>query len=83
VHSEFVSLSVRWSGKIEKGGGELISFFLEDLLLEGKSMSLLKILLLFRCVCEAIVDVLYAALQAHKIINVALHREYSLGIIYV
>jgi hypothetical protein len=28
------------------------------------------------------VDVLYAAPQAHKIVKVALHREYSLGIIF-
>jgi hypothetical protein len=47
VHSEFTTLSIRWAGKIEKpaggGGGEvLISFFLLGLLLEGKSMSLLK-----------------------------------------
>jgi hypothetical protein len=36
-------LSVRWPGKIEKRGGKvLISFFLEGLLLEGKSMSMLK-----------------------------------------
>jgi hypothetical protein len=25
----------------------------------------------------------YAALQAHKIVNVALHREYSLGIVFI
>jgi hypothetical protein len=30
-----------------------------------------------------IVDVSYAAPQAHKIINVALHQEYSLGIIFI
>jgi hypothetical protein len=29
------------------------------------------------------VDVSYAALQAHKIINVALHREYSLDIVFI
>jgi hypothetical protein len=29
------------------------------------------------------VDVSYAALQAHKIINVALHREYFPGIIFI
>jgi hypothetical protein len=29
------------------------------------------------------VDVSYAAPQAHKIVNVALHREYSLGIIFI
>jgi hypothetical protein len=58
VHSEFVTLSVRWLGKIEKRGGKvLISFFLEGLLLEGKSMSLLKFLLLFRCDFEAMFKV--------------------------
>jgi hypothetical protein len=31
----------------------------------------------------AAVDVLYAAPQAHGIVNVALHREYSLGIIFI
>jgi hypothetical protein len=34
-------------------GGGLISFFLNGLFLEGKSISLLKCLLLFRCVFEA------------------------------
>jgi hypothetical protein len=29
------------------------------------------------------VDVFYTALQAHKIINVALHREYSLGTVFI
>jgi hypothetical protein len=29
------------------------------------------------------VDVLYAALQAHEIVNVALHQEYSLCIIFI
>jgi hypothetical protein len=31
----------------------------------------------------AAVDVLYAAPQVHGIVNVALHREYSLGIIFI
>jgi hypothetical protein len=30
-----------------------------------------------------IVDVSYVAPQAHGIVNVALHREYSLGIIFI
>jgi hypothetical protein len=30
-----------------------------------------------------IVDVSYAAPQAHKIVNVALYWEYSLGIIFI
>jgi hypothetical protein len=43
VHSEFTALSVRWLGKIEKQGENvLILFFLQGSLLEGKSMSLLK-----------------------------------------
>jgi hypothetical protein len=29
------------------------------------------------------VDVLYAAPQAHIIVNIELHREYSLGIIFI
>jgi hypothetical protein len=29
-----------------------------------------------------LVDVAYAAPQAHGIVNVALHREYSLGIVF-
>jgi hypothetical protein len=32
---------------------------------------------------EMLVDVSYAASQAHIIVNVALHREYSLGIIFI
>jgi hypothetical protein len=32
---------------------------------------------------EADVDISYPALQAHGIINVALHREYSPGIIFI
>jgi hypothetical protein len=38
-------------------GWGLISFFLNGLFLEGKSMSLLKFLLLFRCVFEAMFKV--------------------------
>jgi hypothetical protein len=30
-----------------------------------------------------VVDVSYAALQEHKIVNVALHWEYSLGIVFI
>jgi hypothetical protein len=29
------------------------------------------------------VDISYAAPQAHEIMNVALHREYSLGIVFI
>jgi hypothetical protein len=29
------------------------------------------------------VDILYAAPQAHRIVNAALHREYYLGIIFI
>jgi hypothetical protein len=32
---------------------------------------------------EMLVDVSYAAPQAHEIVNVALHWEYSLGIIFI
>jgi hypothetical protein len=32
---------------------------------------------------DLVVDVSYAARQAHRIINVALHREYSLGIVFI
>jgi hypothetical protein len=32
---------------------------------------------------EMLVDVLYAALQTHRIVNVALHQEYSPGIIFI
>jgi hypothetical protein len=32
---------------------------------------------------EMLVDVFYAAPQAHKIVNVALHREYSPGIVSI
>jgi hypothetical protein len=32
---------------------------------------------------EVILDVSYAAPQAHGIVNVALHREYSLGIAFI
>jgi hypothetical protein len=28
-------------------------------------------------------DISYAAPQAHEIVNVALHREYSLGIVFL
>jgi hypothetical protein len=30
-----------------------------------------------------LVDVSYAAPQAHRILNAALHREYSLGIVFI
>jgi hypothetical protein len=29
------------------------------------------------------VDVSYVAVQAHRIVNVALHQEYSVGIIFI
>jgi hypothetical protein len=32
---------------------------------------------------EMLVDVLYAAPQAHEIVIVALHREYSPGIVFI
>jgi hypothetical protein len=32
---------------------------------------------------EATVDISYAAPQAHGIVNVALHREYSPGIVFI
>jgi hypothetical protein len=32
---------------------------------------------------EMLVDVSYAALQAHGIANVALHQEYSPGVIFI
>jgi hypothetical protein len=32
---------------------------------------------------EMLVDVSYAPPQAHKIVNVALHLEYALGIIFI
>jgi hypothetical protein len=34
-------------------------------------------------VSEMLVDVSYAALQAHKIVNVGLHQEYSPGIVFI
>jgi hypothetical protein len=70
VHSEFVTLSVRWPGKIEKQGGKvLISFFLHGSLLEGKSMSLLKFLLWFRYVFEAMLMV-KVNLGFHKLFGI-------------
>jgi hypothetical protein len=47
----------RKNRKGEGGGGGLISFFLNALFLESKSMSLLKFFLLFRCVFEAMFKV--------------------------
>jgi hypothetical protein len=32
---------------------------------------------------EMLVDVSYAARQAHGIVNVSLHREYSPGIVFI
>jgi hypothetical protein len=32
---------------------------------------------------EMLLDVSYAAMQAHGIVSVALHREYSLGIVFI
>jgi hypothetical protein len=34
-------------------------------------------------VLEMLVDVSYTAPQAHETVNVALHREYSTGIIFI
>jgi hypothetical protein len=36
-----------------------------------------------RAIPEPAIDVLYAAPQAHGIVNVALNREYSLGIVFI
>jgi hypothetical protein len=70
VYYEFVTLSVHWPGKIKKQGGEvLISFFLLGSLLEGKSMSVLKFLLLFRCVFEAMLMV-KVNLGFHKLFGI-------------
>jgi hypothetical protein len=70
VHSEFTTLSVRWPGKIEnQGGNVLILFFLQGSLLEGKSMSLLKFFLLFRCVFEAMLMV-KGNLGFHKLFGI-------------
>jgi hypothetical protein len=35
------------------------------------------------CKVMGIVDISYAAPQAHGIVHVALHREYSLGIMFM
>jgi hypothetical protein len=32
---------------------------------------------------EMLVNISYAASQAHEIVNVALHRKYTLGIIFI
>jgi hypothetical protein len=37
----------------------------------------------FSAIEELDVDVSYAAPQAHEIVNVALHREYSPGIVFI
>jgi hypothetical protein len=68
VHSEFATLFVWWIAKIEKQGGEevLILFLLQGLLREGKSISLLKFLLLFRCVFEAMLKI-KVDLRFHKL----------------
>jgi hypothetical protein len=46
-----------------------------------------RVALVFRDIIYVInilyVDISYAALQAHRIINVAPHREYSLGIVFI
>jgi hypothetical protein len=57
VHSEFATLSV------------LISFFLHGSVLEGKSMSLLKFLLWFRYVFEAMLMV-KVNLGFHKLFGI-------------
>jgi hypothetical protein len=41
------------------------------------------LILLSRDVVEVVVDISYVAPQAHGIANVALHRAYSLGIIFI
>jgi hypothetical protein len=75
VHNEFATLSVRWLEKIEKQGGKvLILFFLQGSLLEGKSMSLLKFLLLFRCVFEAMLMVK---------VNLGFHKLFGIKYMFV
>jgi hypothetical protein len=32
---------------------------------------------------EMLVDISYAALQAHGLVNIALHQEYSSGIVFI
>jgi hypothetical protein len=43
----------------------------------------LMIMTIFFPVIMSAVDVSYVAPQAHKIVNVALHREYPLGIVFI
>jgi hypothetical protein len=56
-------MSVLWLGKNERGGG-LISFFLNGLFLEGKSMSLLK----FCCLG------MYLKLYLRSKVNIGFHK---------
>jgi hypothetical protein len=75
VHNESVTLSVRWPKNFEKQGGKiLISFFLHGSRLEGKSMSLLKFFLLFRCVFEAMLKVE---------VNLGFHKLFCIKYIFV
>jgi hypothetical protein len=54
------------------------------LLLDGAKKSLMHFqLAIFVGSCGTGVDVSYAAPQVHGIVNVALHREYSLRIIFI
>jgi hypothetical protein len=65
-------MSVRWPGKIEKGGG-LISFSLNGLFLEGKSMSLLKIF----CCCLGV----YLKLCLRSKVNLGFYKYADGGLI--
>jgi hypothetical protein len=52
-----VCVSLSFPNRVHREFMTLISFFLEGLILEGKLILLLKFLLLFRCVFEAIFKV--------------------------
>jgi predicted nicotinamide N-methyase len=52
----------------------------------GKSIRLIILARIIPCKTNnnfRLVDVSYAASQAHRIVNVALHQEYSPGIVFI
>jgi hypothetical protein len=53
----YIYASLSFPNRVHREFMTLISFFLEGLILEGKLILLLKFLLLFRCVFEAIFKV--------------------------
>jgi hypothetical protein len=71
---------VNYEGKPPRHGD---TAWVIHLIESDRGLRLAKVLWAAGLTALTVVDVSYAAPQVHEIVNVALHREYSLGIIFI